>query len=440
MSADEIPPFGCSPPSVRHESDCSVDTEPGGGAFSTYLWDNHKPESDLLGERPSDPDPEPNYDDPEQAEITFPDPEQLGLFDEAFGETREKAERVAGKIEDEFPLWRTGGYLEPEHLFADDIKTCYSRGKVKYDADGDRSFEPIASCGNYAKLCPHHARLEAGRRLRRYLAYIVQNFKQKDTEFRFVTFTIPNVEPGKLEEGRDQLWDAWNKFRRRKAIEIDSALFSEETTVNPDDHRWHPHLHGIVEYTSSPDYEVIGEIWRDLIDRDDAPNPEHRAMYGDEENLKDSVSEVIKYISKFETGGESGKEKSGLGIIDWPEGHLKEWKNVYWGKRTLRTYGEWYGIPSLDDPEHLQNDGADDEDAEIIAKVLTGWNSQKAGMEIDLIQVDKSTSLATLSDVLNLSEDVIRKLLETCADPPDRNGWIRLRIAQKQDEIREKCA
>lgn len=349
------------------------------------------------------------------------DPEDLGLLStDNFSEIHDRAQRVGDRLTEVLPDLRTSQPVKDsltgqidyrEKPLGEWIGSCYSKGKVQFNEDGETSWRPKRTCGNYSKICPHHARLEVARRIEKYLPVILDEFQENDGHLRFVTFSLPNAEPGNLDEIRERTWDCWNRFRRRKAIEIEAGLMAEEVTVNPEDGSWNHHLHGILNYSSSPEYGTIGDEWRDVIGNPDAPNPEHRPIYHSAKRLKKSVKEVIKYLSKFET-----KDEGGLGLLDWSADHLREWRNVFWGRRTLRTYGDWYNA-AADEAED------DQEDFEAVGEILMSWCDEAGKMTLDLIRVHKSTDPSVLGEVLNLDEEAIRLLMESASDPPYSNSF-----------------
>lgn len=282
------------------------------------------------------------------------------------------------------------------------VSNCFCRGYVIDYDDGKRSFMPISACG-YSKFCPIHARAEMRRRLERYLAAIER--VAKDYPLQFITFTIPKRPVGHLQEQWDLIWDAWGKIRRQKVWKdaVVAAIAAAEVTWTDDGHHLHIHVLAAVKpfWQHKFDWAGVRRSWNRLVGIGDAPNAhvdmrEAKNRRGKPiktaEDRADAARELVKYVSKF--GGKGG-------LLQMPMDAFAEWMDVFLGRRTLRSYGEWYRIGEIEKDET-------DDDKEIVA--VTYWDykrrlkklsvSPATAGAIRFIQVYKSTFTPHFSDQL----------------------------------------
>lgn len=182
---------------------------------------------------------------------------------------------------------------------------------------------PEYSCGE--RLCPHCAHHRAGvltKRLQKFL------LARDVSRCRYAVLTIQNVDS--LAEGRGFLFDeAWTSLRRSVFWKqyVVGAMVVFETTFDPAK-RWHPHLNVLMEGDYIP-VEALRQAWM-------------KATKGRGEIVwiqavtPGTAQELIKYTCKT------------TDLIGEPEA-VDEFQAAMKGRRLVRTYGTFYGLPVEDE-------------------------------------------------------------------------------------------
>lgn len=296
--------------------------------------------------------------------------------EEGFARAKELQQAVADRL-------RRAGW----ETHAIKVKNCFSRGHLELWDRGEGDFQKrwmprisymqhprghdvaIGACG-LPKLCPFHARIETRRRLERYLPY-VQVAVESGQRLKFVTLTTMNVSAGRLQEGWDEIWSAWAKLRRSDCWTASAAIATFEVTWSDyDGGSWNVHLHILAAVPQGVDfsYRRIQQRWQEITGARIVDFKNVKSW--SKEGLVKGVAEVLKYVSKFEV----------VGTLS--DSAFAEWVQTVFGRRTLRSYGQWYRLQDLD---------LDEEEpvGELVAAFDWCW-SEAGGLRVFLIQVNKS--------------------------------------------------
>lgn len=134
--------------------------------------------------------------------------------------------------------------------------------------------------------------------------------KEKDRAFVFTTLTIPNVEGEILSETILKMNNALHRFLDYKKIKkvYKGVIKKLEVTYNKDKNNFHPHFHLLASvkksYFKGENYIKHGELlnlWRRAMGDDTITQVNTKRLKGNnDEELFSSISEITKYMSKFE--------------------------------------------------------------------------------------------------------------------------------------------
>lgn len=147
---------------------------------------------------------------------------------------------------------------------------------------------------------------------------------------RYVVLAERNCES--LQEGIASLWQAWSSLRRsvQWKSRVKGCIVALEVTRNPEDGTWHPHLNVLTEGEYFP-FALLNRLWIRATAGNGHTSHIQAADGG-------TVRELIKYVTKISD------------LLGEPAA-LDEFLDVLTRKRTVRTYGTFYGI-SVDDEEN----------------------------------------------------------------------------------------
>lgn len=322
------------------------------------------------------------------------------MGNDGFAQSRRLNEQMAEKLAT--AMWHRADV-------ANAIDACWESGSLTVYRSG-RRWRPDFAC-NRAKLCAFHARLEGHRRIRRYLGPVLASWGRR--RFQFVTMTIRNVPAGELQGAIDNLWRAWGKLRRQAVWKpVTAAMVNLETTWNAEKETHHPHLHALVALRRGADYDwrALQEHWLALSG---SPGIDFEPVAIDSEAaLMGVLKEIVKYPAKLkDAAGEGG------GLLDMPDTAFQEWYVAFTGRRTLRTYGEWYRLAK---PERDPDPAAAGESPILEMR----WKWHRTGrLDVILIHVDNSTSIPEIEQALRGPES------ETTPHGPGKSGkdWKKCR-------------
>lgn len=415
----------CPSPSVRHKSDSSGVTEPtGDGVFSLEPL----PDDEAIDELVND------------------------LHSEKFERVRRKAESFGRHLENLLPRFGSRAF-DPLSQSAGDkvphgrrVQKCYRKMVdeiTRVEHDGETSINHDRrprlasgvsignSCGNYSKICPHHARLEVARLIERYLPVIAESAERHHVYYMVIS--PPNIPPGHLAPGRDRDWSIWNRLRRRVHLSdrLAGALASEEFVISEDPRNWNHHINLILTTDDYLDFETINEDYREILEdlapeiEGDYPLPEidhvseplawRDTNYPDFlEDLKDNLGEVIKYSAKFDSeAGESGKNgdvDGAGGMVNWNKFELREYLETIWGMRTSRGYGDFHAIP---EPVRQEPD-----DEQTLAEIHSVWNRDSGSFDVDLIRVHNSSDgIEEICKLLQITPAILAECVQRRGPP-----------------------
>lgn len=291
---------------------------------------------------------------------------------DSFTKARRLADRMSARLDE---IGRSD--------LAEKVAACFKTGRLLVYEQG-REFEPGAACG-YSKLCPFHARIESKRRLTKYLDAVVEVAGR--SRIQFGTLTVANASLGEYAQAAAALWAAWGKLRRLDVWKpVKAAMVNMETTWGDNGFNLHLHVLVAVQWRQNFDWGRVREAWHRLTGAE--------WIYFEPVNVQGlgliyALKELVKYPAKFEGGKLYPTSpvdmdiQAGGGLLDMPLEAFREWFLYNHGKRTMRTYGEWYNVPDQDEePPELG--------------VLLGefrWTSNSEGVDVFLIRVHNLAKL-----------------------------------------------
>jgi hypothetical protein len=175
------------------------------------------------------------------------------------------------------------------------------------------------------RVCPH-----CSRRRSLILGGRLKNFTVGKTDLRYAVLAQRNSE--NLQEGIKELWASWTRLRRsvRWKRKVRGCIVALEVTRNVRDGTWHPHLNVLMEGEYFP-FEELNKSWIEATKGHGQTSFIRAADAG-------TVRELMKYVTKT----------ADL-LADAPA--LDEFLSSVKGKRLVRTYGTFYGLP-VDDEEN----------------------------------------------------------------------------------------
>lgn len=132
---------------------------------------------------------------------------------------------------------------EPKHRAAfmrwlDRLRSCKQPGAyvvLVARACGHQAFQP-ASCGN--RWCPDCGEAVRERWRRQFQAVLTGI-----PGLRWATFTVKSAPIGGLDEVLNLVWEAWDRFRRRRWWQLHARGCIAICEVTCTESGWHPHLH-----------------------------------------------------------------------------------------------------------------------------------------------------------------------------------------------------
>lgn len=284
----------------------------------------------------------------------------------SFRQRRAVGEQLAGYLEQH-------SLLSQEHVLK--LRACRCSGTWGVQAEGGRLVVAWDSKCSLTLLCPHCARTEQRRLVRRYKDPM-KRWKQQRASRRIHSgvFTWPNVTPGEL-AGKLRLVFRWF---RRVSQDFPSIKGYVATVEAPLSRRgdWNLHLNVLLC--------VEGPLhWRDLIAAWHRKTVHLFPGYEgtrfqvelrqlpryDDDTLDAALRELIKYPAKHVTEKSNGKAVvSGRGaegdrtveslapvMTEWPPVRFTEWWGAHRRYRRTRSYGCLFG-------EHLEELSGDIED------------------------------------------------------------------------------
>lgn len=187
-------------------------------------------------------------------------------------------------------LHTCGSWLEFAHGIDLETMTYDSKGTLK-----------VANfC--HDRLCP----MCAWRRTFKIFAQISKIMDRLGNQYRyiFLTLTVPNCDPDKLEKTLQRLFKAWHRLFNKSRIKRSCRGYfrSLEVTRNPDTGQYHPHFHAIIavdpDYFTTKKYIKRDEwlqLWRDLYDDQTITQVDVRAARP--KDVKETVSASVGFGS-----------------------------------------------------------------------------------------------------------------------------------------------
>ncbi len=196
------------------------------------------------------------------------------------------------------------------------------------------------------RLDPDESREDSQRVAERYIPALVTHAKAGGG-VHYAVFTLPNVDPGKLEVGMRKIYRRYSNLLRKRLAkkklfpEITGSLCVIEAPLSADG-SWNVHLNVI--FTTRTQFEVglyekIRKAWY--------WNVHLQPVKTDVGDLARAFNELIKYpweavASKSESKSRTGKTKAPA-LVDWSPALFVEWSEAHQGFRRTRTYGDLYG-------------------------------------------------------------------------------------------------
>src|SRR5581483_4175048 len=148
---------------------------------------------------------------------------------------------------------------------------------------------------------------------------------------KYAVFHLPSRED--LAQGLAELWEAFAALRKHPYWKdhVRGCVVALEITYK---NGWHPHLNVLIDCPAYLNRQMLGDAWRDASGCLRAHTPWlQRANKG-------TVRELLKYVTKL----------GDLVDHDSPE-LIEQFLEATHGRRFIRTYGCFYGIPNPEDAE-----------------------------------------------------------------------------------------
>lgn len=270
---------------------------------------------------------------------------------------------------------------DPEHIvdrelldWADSEARCHVEGSWGIDGDAGRvRMHWDHKCGN-SHLCQWEIRQEQARLAKRY-ADVIARWSEASPLHRvfYAVFTVPNVAPGRLIDGKEGAWSRWcawhdatqpvtDDARKRygygprkrampawRAVDgrtdgICGALVSQEDPLSK--HRdWNIHQNAVLLVRGPFDFEQVRATWGYDVELRQVDSPREIERHGGlAAAIAAQIAEVLKYIAKG-AAGETG------GFREWGPELFREWYHAQKGRRRVRSYGALNGIKDEDESE-----------------------------------------------------------------------------------------
>jgi hypothetical protein len=276
---------------------------------------------------------------------------------------------------------------------AESMRQCRQSGAVGIGAHGhviawDHKCDQV-------RLCPHEAVAESSRVAERYVPAMMEWQRARGPGRRrifYCVLTDHNYRPGQLHAGKRHLFERFKadhgdtiigrvdacpvtferippherdhngprhrvrKSRARKMQpfpQVAGALVTQEDPLSANGD-WNVHLNVVLLVEGPLSYKELRDQW--------GRNLEVREIRDADENaLRDTVAELVKYSARAVPAKSQDKREAGEGapaMTEWPYDRFVEWYAAQRGFRRTRTYGVLHGIPappteSLDDIEWL---------------------------------------------------------------------------------------
>lgn len=230
--------------------------------------------------------------------------------------------RLLDRYEIQGDLVETLGYSRHRAL-APRVESCH-RSFRHWRCENNHDWaEAENSC--CVRVCPH-----CSRRRSLILAGRIQKHIMGREGLRYVVLAERNCE--NLQDGMRSLWEAWSKLRRsvQWQVKVKGCIVALEVTRNAKDGTWHPHLNVLMEGDYFP-FALLNRLWIRATRGNGKTSHIQAADAG-------TVRELIKYVTKISD------------LLGQPAA-LDEFLDVLTRKRTVRTYGTFYGI-AVDDEEN----------------------------------------------------------------------------------------
>lgn len=175
------------------------------------------------------------------------------------------------------------------------------------------------------RICPHCSRRRA-----RILADRLEAFTAPKKNLRYLVLAEKNSSD--VAAGIASLWEAWTSLRRSVVWKkyCVGSVAALEVTWNGEERTWHPHLNVLIEGDYFP-FEELNQAWVKATHGKGNTSFIRAADAG-------TVRELIKYVTKV------------ADLLGEPEA-LDAFLAAVKGKRLVRTYGTFYGLPIADEDD-----------------------------------------------------------------------------------------
>lgn len=182
------------------------------------------------------------------------------------------------------------------------IKECASF--MEFLTDFEKEHKKIAN-GNFCKnrFCPICSKRKATKEYIALLAMSKYIEKEHKKAFIFLTLTVPNCEPDKLDETVRRMNSSFNRLFKRSGVlkVVKGHVKKLEVTYNHESNTFHPHFHVLIAVNKSyfTDKTYLSrdkwlELWKESYRDDTITQVDVRRIT----NLEKSILEISKYLSK----------------------------------------------------------------------------------------------------------------------------------------------
>lgn len=268
-------------------------------------------------------------------------------------------------------------YLESHGIYYDlaqKLRACRRSGALGVRQDRKGEIERViawdSKCGQ-TRLCPDEAREEQMRLAERYVP-VIEKWKneKRGRQVQYCVLTWPNIEPGRLEWAKREMYKQLSAWLKRKPCEsVKGALCVQEDPLSSSGD-WNVHINLVLLVDGRFDWGSARADWYKHTRALFASHEGAQAAFGGDfqvhfqdvtkGNLVKAVLELVKYAAKHVTGGRraayggpgsveassggQGERAPAPGLLEWPPERFSEWWEAGLGFRRTRSYGELFKV------------------------------------------------------------------------------------------------
>jgi len=216
---------------------------------------------------------------------------------------------------------------------AEKLRTCCQFAAVHADDDTDEPHIREQRCKS--RLCPRCAII----RSRAIIPRLIEAMARMDAP-SMLTLTLRSTDTP-LRAQVQRLTACFKKLRKAPiwGTAARGGIYTIEVTWNHSTHRWHPHLHALIDADYIPQ-SALAERWHTITG--DSRIVDIRRV--------NSKSDAAKYVA--------GYVAKSSDVRDIPDHCIPEWAEQLHGMRLVQTFGSLHGVKLKDDDDEEREDNA----------------------------------------------------------------------------------